>query len=351
MKICLRLFYLLFILLPALTVVGQSRRSKNQKESSNFKIQEIVPGVWAAIQNDQYGKAICNAGIIDLGDKTVVFDPFMTPQAARELKEVAEQLTKRPVSLVINSHFHNDHIRGNQVFSPEATIISTHFTRNEIARVEPDEQKWEQQHAPTLLKAIKKRMSVANATEREELPLWIGYYEGMVESSHELQITLPDLVFNDSLWLIGTQRSIKLVECKDGHTASDAILLIPDEGIAFMGDLLFVERHPWISDGKPSCWQQTLKTYYEDKNYTVYIPGHGPVSGKPALQELYRYLGDIQKLCNSVENDSIKHIVLQQPILQPYRGWYFGKFYEPNLEYLINIRFKEKELISENKSR
>lgn len=346
MKLFLRIGLILF-LLPA-TLQAQ-RRSKGSKESENFRIEQIVPGVWAAIQNDQYGRAICNAGIIDLGDKTVVFDPFMNPEAARELKEVAEQLTKRPVSLVINSHYHNDHIRGNQVFSPEATIISTHFTRNEIARVEPEEQKWEQKHAPTLLKALRKRMSVASAMEREELPLWIGYYEGMVESSHELRITLPDLVFNDSLWLIGTVRSIKLVECRDGHTSSDAILLIPEEGIAFMGDLLFTERHPWISDGKVHSWQQTLKKYYEDPAFTKYVPGHGPVSGKPALQELYRYLGDIQTLCNTVENDSVKHVVMQQPILQPYRHWYFGKFYEPNLEYLINIRFKEKGFLSERK--
>src|SRR5687768_8061810 len=122
MKLFLRIGFLLFML-PGM--LQAQRRSKGSKESENFKIEQIVPGVWAAIQNDQYGRAICNAGIIDLGDKTVIFDPFMNPEAARELKEVAEQLTKRPVSLVINSHYHNDHIRGNQVFSPEATIIST----------------------------------------------------------------------------------------------------------------------------------------------------------------------------------------------------------------------------------
>jgi len=349
MKIFLRIVFLCFFFCFADNAFSQFRRSKGPKESVNFTIHEIVPGVWAAIHNDQYGKAICNAGIIDLGDKTVVYDPFMTPGAARELKVVAEQLTGRTVSLVINSHFHNDHIRGNQVFSPDATIISTHFTRNEIARVEPEEQKWEEKHAPTLLKAVKKRMSVAGAQEREELPLWIGYYEGMVQSSHELRITLPDLVFNDSLWILGSKRSIKLVECKNGHTASDAILLIPDEGIAFMGDLLFTERHPWITDGKIESWQETLRKYYEDKSLVTYIPGHGPISKKSALQELFRYFGDIRDICNKVDNDSLKVIVMQQPILQPYRHWFFGKFYQPNLEYLINIRFKERDHVVSDK--
>ena len=349
MKIFLRITFSCFLFCLTNSVFSQLRKSKGIKDPVNFVVHEIVPGVWAAIHNDQYGKAICNAGIIDLGDKTVVFDPFMTPEAARELKAVAEQLTGRVVSLVINSHYHNDHIRGNQVFAPDATIISTHFTRNEIARVEPEEQKWEQKHAPTLLKAVRKRMSNASAQEREELPLWIGYYEGMVQSAHELRITLPDLVFNDSLWILGSKRSIKLVECKNGHTASDAILMIPEEGIVFMGDLLFTERHPWITDGKIENWQEILRKYYEDKSLTTYIPGHGPVSQKPALQELYRYFNDVRDICSKVDNDSVKVVVMQQPILQPYRHWYFGKFYQPNLEYLINIRFKEKDHLAADK--
>ena len=42
--------------------------------------------MWAAIQNDKGGHAISNAGIIALGNKTIVFDAFMNPDAASELK-------------------------------------------------------------------------------------------------------------------------------------------------------------------------------------------------------------------------------------------------------------------------
>lgn len=322
------------LLLPT-SSSAQFRKNKQPKGSTNFTIENIAPGVWAAIANDQYGRAICNAGIVDLGDKTLVFDPFMNPGAARELREAAEQLTNKPVSIVVNSHHHNDHIRGNQVFSPEATIVSTTFTRNEIARIEPAEQQWEERHASTLLKAMKKRMSSATNTEKEELPLWIGYYEGMVESSGELRMTLPDIVFNDSLWIMGSERSVKLVECKNGHTKSDAVLLVPEEGIAFMGDLLFSERHPWISDGDPESWKHSLKVYYEDQTYHTFLPGHGPVSKKPALQQLFQYLGAVQDMCKAATNDSLQILLMQQPIPQPYQHWYYGRFYQPNLQYLI----------------
>ena len=50
----------------------------------HFNIDQLVTGVWAAIHNDNNGYAMCNAGIVDLGDKTIVYDPFLT---ARELKK------------------------------------------------------------------------------------------------------------------------------------------------------------------------------------------------------------------------------------------------------------------------
>ena len=337
------LIFVAMALISTFSSSAQSRKAKNKKPSTNFTIQTLAPGVWAAITNDNYGKAICNAGIIDLGDKTLVFDPFMTPQAARELREVAEQLTRRPVSIVVNSHYHNDHIRGNQVFIPEASIISTNFTRTEIARIEPTEQQWEARHAPGMLKAMRNRMTSATMTEKEELPLWIGYYEGMVESANELKMTLPDIVFNDSLWIMGSERDVILVECKDGHTSSDAVLIIPTAGIVFMGDLLFAERHPWISDGKPDCWQKTLKKFYESPGLETFIPGHGPVSKKEALKQLYDYLGTVQELASGATNDSLQTVLMQQPIPQPFQHWYFGRFYQPNLQFLFGRNMKKPE--------
>ena len=311
----------------------------------NFVIQQLAPGVWAAIHNDQFGKAICNAGIVDLGDKTLVFDPFMTPQAAEELKFTAEELTGKPVTIVINSHYHNDHIRGNQVFAPTATIISSNYTRNRIAEVEPETQAWERRHVPGLLKATRQMFSSASGLEKEELPLWIGYYEGIMESSRDLQITLPDIVFDDSLWILGSERHVKLMEFKHGHTASDVILCLPDERIAFVGDLLFVQRHPWMCDGKPDSWQTNLQKLYEDKYIQKYVPGHGPVCEKSGVQDLYDYLGIVQSLADSAAQDSVKLSTVHQYIPGKYKGWYFSKFYQPNMSYLLSTRRKPEEVV------
>jgi len=48
-------------------------------QSRHYTLEKLDDGIYAAIQNDEGGYAICNAGIIDLGDKTVVIDPFISP--------------------------------------------------------------------------------------------------------------------------------------------------------------------------------------------------------------------------------------------------------------------------------
>jgi cyclase len=311
---------------------SQKKRAKTTNE--NFTIQQLAPGVWAAIQNDQFGRAICNAGIVDLGDKTLVYDPFMTPEAARELRASAEELTGRPVSIVVNSHYHNDHIRGNQAFMPIASVVSTSWTRDQIAKSEPEEQAWEKRHAPALLKAAKKMYAMGNGSDQEELPMWIGYYEGLTESLDELKIILPDIVFSDSLWFVGTARSVKLEEFRNGHTGSDVVLYLPEEQIAFMGDLLFVKRHPWMSDGDPSNWQLTLKKWLENPKVKTFLPGHGPVCDKQAIKDLYDYFSRMQELALNANTDSLQSRLLSAPIPSPYQNWYFNRFYEPNMKFL-----------------
>ena len=316
-------------------LAAQFWKKKTIPTSANFTIQQLAPRVWVAINNDNYGRAICNAGIVDLGNRTLVFDPFMNPEAAAELKEIAKKLTGKNVSIVVNSHHHTDHIRGNQAFVPNVTIISTSTTRGQIELNEPGEQEWEKKHAPTLLQALKKRMINATARERGELPYWIGYYEGLVETSNDLYIALADQTFDDSLWIEGSKLSVKLVECKNAHTVSDAVLLIPSLGIAFMGDIVCNERHPWLSDGSVEGWQQALKLFYEDTLYHTYLPGHGKVCEKPALKILYEYLGDVQKLCDAAQTDSAETALMSKPIPYPYSRWLCSRFYQPNLQYLI----------------
>ena len=54
----------------------------------------------------------------------------------------AEAVTGKRVDKVINSHYHNDHIWGNQVFRPHSDIISSIETRRLIGTSGREEYDW-----------------------------------------------------------------------------------------------------------------------------------------------------------------------------------------------------------------
>jgi len=113
------------ILLTFLMTIIPGQLFAELPESKHFKLEKLADGVYATIHKIG-GHAICNAGIIDLGGKTVIFDTFLSPTAAKELLKIVKELKLSPIAYVVNSHYHNDHIRGNQVFGDNVIIISTH---------------------------------------------------------------------------------------------------------------------------------------------------------------------------------------------------------------------------------
>src|SRR5512143_2185534 len=110
-------------------------------ESSHFSVYELSDGIFAAIAVEG-GAAVSNAGILDLGDRTLVFDTFLTPQAGYDLRLAAQQLTGREPELVINSHYHNDHIWGNQAFGPQTLFVSTAQTLDLMRTSGAEELQW-----------------------------------------------------------------------------------------------------------------------------------------------------------------------------------------------------------------
>ena len=302
--------------------------------SPHFRIEKLSEGVYAAIHTPG-GYAICNAGIVDLGEKTLIFDPFIAPEAARDLLRAAEALTSHPVAYVVNSHFHNDHIRGTQVFSPPATVISTTRTRELIARHEPEAIAAEKEYAPKRLTELRAAMKAEqDSLKRRELSLMVGYFEALTKSNPHLDITLPTLTFDEQLILHGKARTVKLIATGKGHTESDLIMVLPKEKIVFTGDLLFIGYHPWLADGFPEEWIAVLHDIGNGEP-EVLVPGHGPV-GKPAdLSTMAGYIEMADSLTRQMirSGKPIEMLSAMQPP-QPYDAWRLSTFFIPNLRFM-----------------
>jgi cyclase len=303
--------------------------------SKHFALHALADGVYAAIAQDG-GAAISNAGLIDLGGQIVVFDTFLTPQAALDLRRTAEELLGRAPHIAVNSHYHNDHIWGNQVFASEAQIISSTRTRELIATDGMEEFRWNSANAVQKLASERSRFQAAeDEQQRRQLSMWVGYWEGLVEDLPHLKVCLPQLTFDQRLELHGSQLTAQLITFEGAHTGSDTVLYLPHEGIVFMSDLLFVGCHPYLSDGGP---YQFLKALNELSQLDAgqFVPGHGPIGTKDDLRVLIEYvegcLETAQSLVKEGNPDEDRFGKLQIP--EKYKDWQLAQFYQANIRFL-----------------
>ena len=52
---------------------------------------------------------------------------------ARELIASIGEITSKPITTLVNTHFHYDHAHGNQAFGPDIAIIGHEYTRRKMA--------------------------------------------------------------------------------------------------------------------------------------------------------------------------------------------------------------------------
>ncbi|MFZ1678470.1 MAG: MBL fold metallo-hydrolase [Saprospiraceae bacterium] len=324
-----RLFFLLCF-------IGNSFLSAQPFSSRHFEIEKLDDGVWAAIAKIG-GHAICNAGIIDLGEETLIFDPFMTPEAAEDLKKAAMELTGHAVKYVVNSHYHFDHISGDQVFE-NAILISTTRTRELIAQNQPGEIEFGKTGASKRLADI----NAANITGMsnqaiEEHEMWKGYYEAYVSSGSVLHVMLPTLLVDHELTIMGSKQNVRCITLGAGHTESDLFLYLPEKKILFLGDLLFIKNHPWMKDGNVDHWIISLDSI-KMMDSKMIVPGHGPVGSKSDIDIMENYFKQILETALAYKQKGMSP-EQDESLSSPanYYTWFLSMFYKYNVIYAYGL--------------
>jgi glyoxylase-like metal-dependent hydrolase (beta-lactamase superfamily II) len=226
----------------------------------NYDLHEVGDGVWAAIVDDET-PAVGNAAIVDLGDETLVFDTTMSFQLAKRLRDEAQELTGRDPGILVNSHWHGDHILGNQSFTGKR-IVSSGRTKELIEtraaeRLEQNKQRYEEE-APELRAIV---------------------------------LTPPTETFENRL---GLGRA-ELLTYGGGHTESDAFLWIPGSATLLAADLVVIDNHAWVGDGDVPTWRRILKEL-EELDPEVVVPGHGPVGTGDDIALMDAYLAELLRL-------------------------------------------------------
>ncbi len=304
----------------------QSRVLYNSK---HFDQKELSKGVYAAVASES-GYAVSNAGIIDLGEETLVFDSFLNQQAAIDLQKATKELTGREVDYLVNSHYHNDHIRGNPVFN-RSKIFSSTKTRELLATSGIEELKDDVQNAP---KALHDFEEYADKSDKDYVSR-LNYYRSIVDSLPTAQLILPNATFETKMTFHGSKRSAELFALR-GHTKSDSVLYLPEDRIAFLGDLLFVSFHPYLADGNP---EELLISLAKVKSWNIEyaVPGHGALGTLRDFDLLKEYVTQLEQIAKELKESgkTSKKELDQVAIPAAFRSWAFSRFFQANLKFLI----------------
>lgn len=195
---------------------------------------------------------ISNAGFVVTDDSVVVIDALGSPPLAEQLLREIRRITPKPVSHVLVTHYHADHVYGLQAFKAAGAMIVAHrggqdYLGSETARLRLE-------------------------ASRQDLFPWIDESTRLVPADRwidsDTELTIGGVEFR--LHVVGPS-----------HTPEDIVIYLPRERLLYAGDLVFQGRIPFVGQADSRRWVAALNILL-DFDARVVVPGHGPPSTAPA---------------------------------------------------------------------
>jgi glyoxylase-like metal-dependent hydrolase (beta-lactamase superfamily II) len=315
---------------------------KQVRESKHFDLIPLCDGVYACIHKTG-GAASSNAGIIDLGDRTLVVDALNTVAAGRDLRATAEALFGRPASVIVLTHFHDDHWIGASAFGAETLFLASEPTRvacfeeaKELVESYRDRTPWETELA---------KMEAQLATETAER-VRVGLVNGISRTRYtmaemaDFKPRCADAAFAGTMTFHGAKRTAEVRSFGRGHSADDVAVLLPQDGIAFVGDIGFFDTQPFMATCDLDLYRKELR-FFLDSDFRVLVPGHGVVGGKPEVDRELAYFDVLEDLVGKVVKKGGSLEDASQIVLPPpFDRWLFGGMNR----FAMNVRYMYKHL-------
>lgn len=199
---------------------------------------EIGPGLFAfTAEGDP------NTGVVIGDDGVLIVDAQATPAMAEAVIARVRQVTDKPITHVVLSHYHAVRVLGASAYRDAKVILASDATRALIVERGTQDMESEIGRFPRLFRG------------RETIP----------------GLTWPGITFAGemSVWL--GKREVRLKHLGRGHTAGDTIAFVPDAGVMFSGDLVEYKSACYCGDAHFTDWPETLKR----------VAGHDPVALVP----------------------------------------------------------------------
>ncbi|MEX1166295.1 MAG: MBL fold metallo-hydrolase [Hydrogenophaga sp.] len=202
-----------------------------------------VQGV-AALGSPKNQNFISNAGFVITPKSVVVIDALGSPKLAERLTAEIKKLTPLPISNVILTHYHADHVYGLQFFKDLGAHITAHQSAKEYIQSDTARLRLE--------------------ASRTDLAPWIDEKTRLIEA--DTWINGPTALKIDGMLF-------ELDHVGPSHTPEDLTVFVPSEKVLFAGDLFFNGRLPFVGKANSSQWIKSLDSMLSHGAKAV-VPGH-----------------------------------------------------------------------------
>jgi cyclase len=266
-------------------------------KTEHYAFEEISAGITFGRARPE-GVALSNTGLVELGESTLLFDTSLTLHSARDILDASREFTRRPPSLTVNSHWHLDHILGNQVFA-DRPIFASQRTIGILLEKRADlEGELTREKLESDIQALEKQRGAAS-TEAGRAPYdaVLRVHRTLLQEVPDLRITLPTTGFEKELRLPG-DRPASLLTFGSGHTESDTMLFLPEERVLFAGDLVVADSHPNLTSGDPAHWL-TVLDHIDRLRPEQIVTGHGPIGTLDTVAMIRDYLNAVLEIARS----------------------------------------------------
>lgn len=237
------------------------------------QLTKLAEGVhaWLGVGGDS------NAGCIETPDGVIVVDAQQHRRLAEELRGAIEARLKMPLRVLVNTHYHLDHVAGNVVFD-DIPILAHRATRERLEANlgSRSSASW------TVTDALTK-VELFFGANIEELvpagdPAWDWFNQRVAPADYAvIQVTPPSETFTDEFAFYAGGETVRLPYWGPAHCVGDVPIILEKAKIAFLGDLLFVGRFPWLGDCDLNGWIAALERI-SMLDLDIVVPGHGPAA-------------------------------------------------------------------------
>lgn len=198
--------------------------SQGDTAEKSISFDEIGEGLYAfTAEGDP------NSGVIVGDDSVMIVEAQATPRLAGKVIDKVREVTDKPITHVVLTHYHAVRVLGASAFGASQIIMSDKARAMVVERGQED---WD--------------------SEFQRFPRLFEGHESIPG------LTWPTTTFSGSMTVYLGNRKVEIRQIGRAHTAGDSVIWVPDSRTMFTGDIVEYRSACYCGDGHFGDWGATL---------------------------------------------------------------------------------------------